>query len=267
MLVSGPAGSRGLFVLAALVFGASCDLDTSVPAFSGCPDCGVPAPCEADVCGAEDASAEVDASTDSAVPPSDPASSDSGDMPARCETGATESCFDGPPDAGRQPPCASGTRTCSSAGTWGECLGQVLPSRERCNELDEDCDGSSDEDFDLQSDQAHCGACGNACAADRECCAGGCIDVRTDRDHCGACGAACSGDQQCCRGRCVDAQSDRDNCGASCMKCAEGNACCEGACADLGSFQHCGECGNACDPDGELCCGGECTRNASACNP
>ncbi|MEZ4394107.1 MAG: hypothetical protein R3A48_23795 [Polyangiales bacterium] len=56
---------------------------------------------------------------------------------------------------------------------------------------------------DTQSDRAHCGACGNACAAGQVCsggrcvvscpagqtdCAGSCRDTQTDRSHCGACG-------------------------------------------------------------------------------
>jgi len=35
---------------------------------------------------------------------------------------------------------------------------------EACDEVDNDCDGEVDEDFDLASDVANCGACGRACA-------------------------------------------------------------------------------------------------------
>jgi hypothetical protein len=36
---------------------------------------------------------------------------------------------------------------------------------ERCDEADNDCDGMVDEGFDLQTDAANCGRCGNACTA------------------------------------------------------------------------------------------------------
>jgi len=44
--------------------------------------------------------------------------------------------------------CAvTGTQRCGADHTWGECVGQVLPSEERCNGLDDDCDGKTDEDI------------------------------------------------------------------------------------------------------------------------
>jgi hypothetical protein len=39
------------------------------------------------------------------------------------------------------------------------CDGAVGPSADICDELDNDCDGSTDEDFDKSSDPAHCGGC------------------------------------------------------------------------------------------------------------
>jgi len=57
--------------------------------------------------------------------------------------------------------CMAGTETC--AGGTLSCTGSVGPSLELCNTLDDDCDGTADEDFDLMSDVLNCGACGNAC--------------------------------------------------------------------------------------------------------
>ena len=37
------------------------------------------------------------------------------------------------------------------------------PSPDICDGLDNDCDGTADEDFDLQNDLNNCGACGNIC--------------------------------------------------------------------------------------------------------
>ena len=40
------------------------------------------------------------------------------------------------------------------------------PSAETCNGLDDDCDGLVDEDFDVDTDPDHCGACNHACRTD-----------------------------------------------------------------------------------------------------
>lgn len=41
--------------------------------------------------------------------------------------------------------CMTGTQACM-AGSWSECAGSVAPASEACNDLDEDCDGTIDED-------------------------------------------------------------------------------------------------------------------------
>jgi hypothetical protein len=61
---------------------------------------------------------------------------------------------------------------------------------ELCNELDDDCDGMIDEDFDLQTSPRDCGACGNACRAMNadvacvaaECVVTGCLEGFADLD-------------------------------------------------------------------------------------
>ncbi|MDI3287440.1 hypothetical protein [Polyangium sp. 15x6] len=49
-----------------------------------------------------------------------------------CEPNVTESCFTGPPAAQNVRPCQAGTRTCLDNGTWGTCVGEVLPGVELC---------------------------------------------------------------------------------------------------------------------------------------
>jgi hypothetical protein len=45
---------------------------------------------------------------------------------------------------------------------------------EICNEIDDDCDGTLDEGFNLMIDNSNCGACGNECAPGQSCVAGEC---------------------------------------------------------------------------------------------
>ena len=76
----------------------------------------------------------------------------------------------------------------------------VVNGDETCNEVDDDCDGRTDEGFDLSNDVANCGDCGNACAIDNGApfCNGGRCDVLScgqgfvDLDHDPANGCECA---------------------------------------------------------------------------
>jgi len=63
-------------------------------------------------------------------------------------------------------------------------------TQEQCNGWDDDCDGDTDEDFDLDSDPANCGICGNACDTGEECQNGQCHDPGEDDDTVGG-GCGC----------------------------------------------------------------------------
>ncbi len=107
----------------------------------------------------------------------------------------------------------------------------------------------------LQSDPAHCGACGRACGAGQWCsdgsCGGGCtearvfcadrcVDTTSDQAHCGACGRACAAGETCLTGRCTPScEAPQTSCGGACVLTASDPA-------------HCGSCGRAC-PSGSMC--------------
>ncbi len=129
---------------------------------------------------------------------------------------------------------------------------------EPCDGLDNNCDGQTDEGFDLQVDPLHCGQCDAACDPAQVCdlgtcaaacadgrihCGGGCFDSLTDVRHCGGCDQACdvpNADNACQDGSCsvagclddfgdcnatpddgceVDLTTDPDNCGGCDQAC------------------------------------------------
>ncbi len=67
-----------------------------------------------------------------------------------CRPGVSEACYSGATATRGVGTCRAGTRPCvAGAGgvgsTWGACAGQVLPAREVCNGLDDDCNGRVDD--------------------------------------------------------------------------------------------------------------------------
>jgi hypothetical protein len=189
---------------------------------------------------------------------------------------------------GAQGPCATGALRCmGSAGP--ACVSNAMPGEEVCNGMDDDCNGVSDEGFNLRRDRLNCGACGNRCGTGQDCCASRCIDTSGDTNHCGACGNRCANGQRCRNGMCmapdmpvagmpmagsppVSGMTGSSGAGAGGVggnaggpapgcspACAMGETCCDGVCVDLQSDKNnCRSCGNVCPFVDSGCCLGEC---------
>jgi Cys-rich repeat protein len=83
-----------------------------------------------------------------------------------CTPNAAYDCYTGPGGTQDVGICTTGTQTCNGDGTaLGPCIGQVLPGAEVCNSgADENCDGTVDEDPDLDGDGWT--VCGGDCCDD-----------------------------------------------------------------------------------------------------
>lgn len=149
-------------------------------------------------------------------------------------------------DTGEPGICAAGVLQCVDPGASSDtfCQARAAAADERCNSLDDDCDGAIDEGGDL---------CGALAACDRGVCVdtcfeGGCADgfECTEAGRCveiGCEGVECPLGQRCSGGECVDA------CGG--IVCPVGLDCFAGRCLDLCE-------GVECDPECTVCERGEC---------
>jgi MYXO-CTERM domain-containing protein len=167
-----------------------------------------------------------------------------------------------PCDTGKQGACAIGKTDCSENGEPGQCREVVKPTTEKCDNVDNDCNGQVD-DGDLcpigkVCDHGSCVAACNTgefkCPPDLDCDRGFCIDPLCVGVMCemgkacraGTCVGACDGvtcplGQECQLGHCVDLCAG--------VECMEGQVCEGGLClADCGC-RTCGA-GKTCAPDG-----------------
>lgn len=265
------------------------------------------------------------------------------DEECTCTPDEVGPCYGGSAGTAGFGECEAGTRTCQGDGTWGDCLGDVTPVPETCdnpdqdddcdddidenvgfacptgelgvcaggtqmcvsgsemcvapdpiaevcNNLDDDCDDETDEDFMFATDEMNCGSCGVTCSGSRDtCCGSSCVDTRGNTEHCGGCGVACDegdlccngacrspaecagcdggceADEICCSGVCVDPETDEDHCGGCGMGCGAGQFCCGRSCVPGSDTTTCGDSCSTCG-ENQMCCSGTCTdRNEMHC--
>ena len=64
-----------------------------------------------------------------------------------CGSDDQRPCYTGPSASAGVGTCKAGTQVCTEDGSWGACREEIVPSLERCNGLDDDCDGEIDEEL------------------------------------------------------------------------------------------------------------------------
>lgn len=83
--------------------------------------------------------------------------------------GTRRGCYSGAPGTQGVGECRAGVETCTAAGTWSGCAGEILASGEACNNKDDDCNGTPDDGLGSMT----CGT--GACATAQPICVGGAV--------------------------------------------------------------------------------------------
>jgi MYXO-CTERM domain-containing protein len=204
-----------------------------------------------------------------------------------------------PCDTGKQGACAVGKTDCSEAGKPGQCREVVKPTIEKCDNVDNNCNGEVDDgdlcDEGFVCDRGSCvGACGTGefrCRDGLECDRGFCKDPLCVGKTCeagkacragdcvGACdGVTCPTGEECQLGHCVDLCAgvtclEKQVCeGGLCMAecgcraCGAGKACgASGKCVETGCEAKTCEAGQVCVAGGtckDACDGAVCPGGA-----
>ncbi len=161
-----------------------------------------------------------------------------------CVPGEARACYSGPEGTEGIGACAPGRQVCGADGTFGACRGEVTPTAEACDGVDNDCDGAVD---DVPGAGQPCTDGVGACAVDgsRVC------DLESGRLVCDAVAGApadevCDGVDNDCDGTVDDVEGVGELCTTG-----------EGACFNRGA-QRCIDGALACDavegePSAETC--------------
>lgn len=86
-----------------------------------------------------------------------------------CDPGETRECYTAAvKDTNGVGPCKSGRQSCTDAGQWGNCTGEVIPVGETCGDgIDNNCNGTVDENEDRDGDGFS--TCDGDCCDSTEC--------------------------------------------------------------------------------------------------
>jgi hypothetical protein len=128
-------------------------------------------------------------------------------------------CYSGPEGTQGKGRCKAGKPKCG-ANNEQLCEGEVQPTAELCNSADDNCDGVTDEGFNLQQDMNNCGVCGRVCLASQSCIAGKCMG-RVQQ----VCTDGSDDDEDGIQG-CADSDCDQKSCGTN-------RICTGGKCGDI----------------------------------
>jgi hypothetical protein len=100
-----------------------------------------------------------------------------------CRDGETRACYAGPRGTQGIGACSDGIETCADAQWQGTCLGDVTPFVEKCNGIDDDCNGMVD---DVEEFGEPCTGA-NDCAGERRCVGDRVGCVAPEQNACGLC--------------------------------------------------------------------------------
>jgi hypothetical protein len=150
--------------------------------------------------------------------------------------------------------CTDGVRTCV-LGVYSGCEGAVGPEAERCDGLDNDCDGVADQYSEpcYEGDPATIGP-GLRCHGGLHVCQVGAFTACMGQLLPGA--ETCNSQDDDCDGSVdedFDFASDPLHCGGCDGVCAAGERCCHRGCRALNTRQDCGGCGVICDAGADAC--------------